>query len=210
MPAPDEELERLVGHRETETALAESGELFGYGEPGDLALRIRGKRFEDDFLVEASDEFWAEEFVQFGDHSPLQGGEWQASWTQEALRANVASADNIEAGKIVDPVIGERYASGIEHLQEEIPDEVVSLLDFIEQQNASPVARENSSESSLAAAFVSHEQLHVVQVQEFRHVKPEKAFIAKETAAEFERQFRLPDASRSKKQERSQRFVGRL
>ena len=71
-PAPDKELECLTGNREIETALTEPGEFFSYGEQRDFALSVRGKRFEDDLLIEASDQFRAKEFVQFGNDSALQ------------------------------------------------------------------------------------------------------------------------------------------
>ena len=87
--APDEELKRVVGKREIETTLAQPGQFFGYGKPGDLALSVRGKRFEDDLLVEASDKLRPEEFVELGKHGPLQCGERKPSWTQKLLRGDV-------------------------------------------------------------------------------------------------------------------------
>jgi hypothetical protein len=61
--------------------------------------------------------------------------------------------------------------------------------------------------SSRAAGFVAHEQLHVVQVEEFRHVKPEHGTIAEEVTRKFQRQFRLPYSGRPEKQERAERFA---
>ena len=59
--ASDEELKRVVGNREIATALAQPGQFFGYCKSDDLALSVRGNRFEDDLLVEASDKLRAEE-----------------------------------------------------------------------------------------------------------------------------------------------------
>jgi hypothetical protein len=73
--------------------MAEPGEFFVYGEPGNFPLRVRAQRSEDNFLVEASDEFRAEEFAEFGRHGPLQRGERKPSRAQKLLRADVAGAE---------------------------------------------------------------------------------------------------------------------
>ena len=70
--------------------------------------------------------------------------------------------------------------------------------------------RENFSESSDAAGFVTHEELHAVQMQEFGHIEAENTLIAEKIARKFQRQFRLPHSGRSKKQERPQRLPGGL
>ena len=107
-------------------------------------------------------------------------------------------------------MIGERDARGIEHLQKEIPYQAMGLFDFVEKQNASLVPRENLPESSRAAGFVSHEQLHAVQVQELGHIEAENILIAEQIAREFQRQFRLSHPGRSEKQERPERLPGGL
>ena len=66
---PDEK--RIVGDRQIETALSKPRQFLDYGEPGDFALSVRGKRLEDDKLVKAPDEFRAEEHVQFRNDRPL-------------------------------------------------------------------------------------------------------------------------------------------
>ena len=53
--APDKELKSLFGDRQIKTLLSKSGEFLGNGKPANFTLRFRRKRFEDDFLVEASD-----------------------------------------------------------------------------------------------------------------------------------------------------------
>src|SRR5262245_40005648 len=86
----------------------------------------------------------------------------------------------------------------------------MGLLNFVEQENASLVLGENFSESSNAAGFISHEELHTVQVKELGHIESKNAFVAEKVAGEFQRQFRLTHAGRPKKQERTERFAGRL
>jgi hypothetical protein len=57
--------QRLVGNFEFESALAEPGEFFPYGDVGNLALHVRAKRSEHDFLVEAPDQLlWSEKAMK--------------------------------------------------------------------------------------------------------------------------------------------------
>ena len=84
------------------------------------------------------------------------------------------------------------------------------FFDFIEQENALPVFAKDSSQTSRAAGFVSHQRLHIVQVQEFRHVKPEHGTLTEQLAGKFQCPFRLPYSGRSEKQERAKRSaIGR-
>ena len=185
-------------------------EFFGYGKPGDFALSVRAKRSEHDLLVEAPDEFRAEKSMQFGNDSPLQGGERETGRTQKLLRANIARAHDVEARQIIGTMIGERDARRIEHLQKEIPYEAMGFFDFVKEKNASLVPRENIPKPSEAAGFVSHEQLHAVQVEEFGHVEAVNVLGSEQVASEFERQLRLSHTGRSEKQERTEGLPGRL
>jgi hypothetical protein len=94
--------------------------------------------------------------------------------------------------------------------KKQIPNDAMSFLDFVEQQNASLMPRENVSQASGAPGFVSDEEFHAVQVQEFRHVEAEGILAAEEIAAEFERQFCLPYAGWSEKKERTERLPAGL
>jgi hypothetical protein len=209
-PAPDEEFKSIIGNREIETALAEPGEFFGNGQSGYLALRVRAKRSEHDFLVEAPDQLRSEKPMQLGNYRSLQRREGKPGRAKKLLSTDIAGADDLEAGKIIATVVSQRNAGRIEHLQEEIPNEAVGLLNFVEQQNASLMARENVSESSRASGFVSYEELDRVQVQEFRHVEAENIVAAEEIAGEFERQFCLSHTGWSKKKERTEWFPAGL
>ena len=70
--APDEKFKRDIRDGKVETLLPEAVKLLGNGEPANFPLRVRGKRLEDDFFIEASDQFRAEEPVKFGDNRPFQ------------------------------------------------------------------------------------------------------------------------------------------
>jgi hypothetical protein len=140
-PAPDEEFKSIIGNREIETALAEPGEFFGNGQSGYLALRVRAKRSEHDFLVEAPDQLRSEKPMQLGNYRSLQRREGKPGRAKKLLSTDIAGADDLEAGKIIATVVSQRNAGRIEHLQEEIPNEAVGLLNFVEQQNASLMAR---------------------------------------------------------------------
>jgi hypothetical protein len=100
-------------------------------------------------------------------------------------------AHDIHVGVAVRSMIGQRDSGGIEHLQKQIPNQAVCLFDFIEQENALPVFAKDSSQTSRAAGFVSHEQLHIVQVEEFRHVEPEHGTLTEQVTGKFQRQLRL-------------------
>lgn len=69
---------------------------------------------------------------------------------------------------------------------------------------------EHLSEPSGATGFVSHEQLHRVQMEKFGHIETEHGIIAEKVTGEFQRQLRLSYASRPEKQERTKRFSRRL
>jgi hypothetical protein len=104
-------------------------------------------------------------------------------------------------------MIGQRDPGGVEHLQKEIPNQAVCFFDFIEQENALPVFGKDFSQTSRAAGFVAHEQLHVVQVEEFRHIEPEHGTLTEQVTGKFQRQLRLPYSGRPEKQERAKRFA---
>jgi hypothetical protein len=107
-------------------------------------------------------------------------------------------------------MISERDARGVEHLQKQVPNQTMGLFDFIEQQNASLVARENVSESSGAAGFISHEELHAVQMEKLGHIESKNILGSKQIAGEFQSQLRLANPGRPKKEERTERFALRL
>ena len=132
---------------------------------------------------------------------PFQGPERKARWTQELLCPNVARADEVKAGKVVGAMVGERDARGIEHLQKEIPYQPVGLFDFIEQQNSAVVLPEDGSQASRSAGFIAHEELHVVQVQELRHIETKGTLVAEKVAGEFQREFGFADARRPEEKE---------
>ena len=75
--APDEKFKRGIRDGKVEALLPEAVKLLGNGEPANFPLRVRGKRLEDDFFVEASDQFRAEKPVKFGDDRPFQCSERQ-------------------------------------------------------------------------------------------------------------------------------------
>ena len=85
----------------SKSALAEPGELFAYGKPGNFPLSVRAKGPEHDFLVEAPDEFGAEKSMQFGNDGTLQRGKRKSGRTQEPLRANIARAHNVKTRQII-------------------------------------------------------------------------------------------------------------
>jgi hypothetical protein len=76
--------------------LLEAVKLLGNDKPANFPLRVRWKRLEDDFLIEAPDQLWSEKFVEFGNDRPLECRERESGRTQKLLRANVAGADDIE------------------------------------------------------------------------------------------------------------------
>jgi hypothetical protein len=78
--------------------------------------------------------------------------------------ADVAGADHIEPGKIIGPVVYEGDASSVQHLQEKIPYQAVSLFDFVEKQDALLVSCEHLAKATDTAGFVAHKELHIVQV----------------------------------------------
>jgi hypothetical protein len=62
-PTAEEKFECPGGNREIETAFTEPGEFFGYNKQRNFAMSIWRKRLEDEFLIEASDQFRAKEKI---------------------------------------------------------------------------------------------------------------------------------------------------
>lgn len=73
----------------------------------------------------------------------------------------------------------------IEHLQKEIPDEVMGLFNFIEEKDTMSMLGENLSQTPAVAGFIAHEELYVVEVEELGHVEAEKRFTTKEVSRTF-------------------------
>jgi hypothetical protein len=58
-------------------------------------------------------------------------GEWQSRWSEKLLQADVAGADDIEPGEIVDLMARKSDASSIQHLEKVIANQA-ELLDLVE------------------------------------------------------------------------------
>lgn len=107
-------------------------------------------------------------------------------------------------------MVGKGDASRVEHLQKEIPYQPMRLFDFIEQENALPVRGENFAQASGSAGFVTHEQLHGIEMKELRHIESEYGVPTEKVAGKFQCQLGLAYAGRPEKQERAKRFAERL
>ena len=120
----------------------------------DFAFSVWRKRLEDEFLIEASDQFRAKEFVELGNHSPLERGEWEPGRTKKLLRADVAGAERRKCQK--DHKNDDRRvdSGGIEPLQEQIPYQARGLFDFVEKRNPLLVLREDLSGWPGFAGFI--------------------------------------------------------
>jgi hypothetical protein len=74
---PHQKFKRDIRDGKVEALLPEAVKLLGNGEPANFPLRVRGKRLEDDFFIEASDQFRAKKPVKFGENRPFQRCERQ-------------------------------------------------------------------------------------------------------------------------------------
>ena len=72
-----QKFKRDVRDGKVEALLPETVKLLGNDKPANFPLRVRGKRLEDDFFIEASDEFRSKKFVKFGENRPFQRSEGQ-------------------------------------------------------------------------------------------------------------------------------------
>lgn len=204
---PEEKLECFFGNSQIESLLAKSGEFLVNRKSANLSLGIWTQRFENNLLVESSDQLGSEKSVEFRKDGSFQRREWESRLTEELLRADVAGAYDVESGKIVGSMIGQSDPGRIEHLQEEIPDQAVGLFNLIEKKNAMPMLGKHFSQTTGAAGLVTHKQLHVVEVEEFGHVEPEHRIIPEEVAGEFQCQFCLPHPGRPEEKKRTERLA---
>jgi len=153
--SPYEEFKCGFRNGEFKSLLAEAVDFVGNGKLADFPLRVWGKRFEDNLLIEASDEFGAEEGVEFCEDGAFECGEGQASRAKEILRTDVARADDVEARKVVGAMVGESDTGGVEHLEKEIPGQTVRFFDFVEEENAMTMLEKNFSQSSGVASLLA-------------------------------------------------------
>jgi len=200
----NEKFESGFGDGKFKSLLSKPGKLLRDDKLTNLTLRIRGKWLENNFLVKAPDEFRAEGPVKLRQDFPFERGEWQPCWSEKLLRANVAGADDVESRKVVCAMVGQGDARGVQHLQKEIPDQAVSLFDFIEEKNTLAMFGKNFPQPSWIPSFIPHEQFHGVFVLEFRHVEAEHGICPQKVTRKFQRQFRLPRPSRSEKKKRAE------
>lgn len=126
------------------------------------------------------------------------------------MRTDVTGRHQIEPGKVVGLMIGQSDVSGIQHLQEEIPDRPMSLFDFVKQENAASVRSKNSSEPPWVAKFVTDEKFHGIGVEELRHIETEKQIVAEQVAGKFSYCFGFSNAGWPEEEHRTKWFVGRL
>lgn len=197
---PNQQFKSVLGDREVESSFTDSSEFLGNGDPGDFPLGVGRERLENDFLVEATDEFRAKNAMKLGEDRAFQCREGEASRTKELPGANVARANDDESGKVVGAVIGQCDAGGIRHLKEQVPDQAMGLLDFVEKENARAIFRQHVPEAAGPASFVAHEELHMIDVEELRHIEAEHGIAAEKIAGKLERQLRFADAGRTEKQ----------
>lgn len=84
-----QKLEYFLRNGEIKTLLSEAIQFLGNDKTTDFPLGIRGKRFEHDFLVEASDEFRTEHPVEF----------------RESSRSSVANGRRVGRKSCCEPIL---------------------------------------------------------------------------------------------------------
>src|SRR6185295_11514240 len=126
------------------------------------------------------DQFRAKKSVKLSNHGSLERSERQPGWSEKLLGADVAGADHIEPGKIIGPVVNEGDASSVQHLQEKIPYQTMSLFDFVKKQDALLVSCEHLAKATDTAGFVAHEELHIVQAKKFGHIESEDVIVSEQ------------------------------
>ena len=117
----NQEFKGRFGDSEIEAALFEALEFLRNGKAANFTLYLVGERFKNDLLVETSDQFRSKKSMKLGNDRSFECGERKPSGTQKPVRPDVACADDVEPREIVGPMVGERDARRVEHLQEKIP-----------------------------------------------------------------------------------------
>ena len=79
--SPYEEFKCGFRNGEFKSLLAEAVNFVGNGKLADFPLRVWGKRFEDNLLVQAPEEFRAGNAVELRQDCPPQRGEREPRWT---------------------------------------------------------------------------------------------------------------------------------
>jgi hypothetical protein len=74
---PHQKFKRGIRDGTVEALLPEAVKLLGNDKLANFPSRGRRERLEDNFLIEASDQFRAERFVKFENNGPLQRRERQ-------------------------------------------------------------------------------------------------------------------------------------
>ena len=208
-PVANKKLDGIVVHvKIVEAFLAIDFQLLRYGYLCNLDLSIKGERFEYDLVGKTSYELRPEGAGDLAKHGAFEANEWQARGTAEILGAYVACANDIETGEIICLMIGEGDSGVADHLQEEIPNEVMGLLDFIEKEDALAMLGKNRAEAARLAGLVSDKELYLVKVQKLAHIEAIEEFLAKNELGNVFGELGLSDASRTEEEDAGFWLIG--
>ncbi len=185
----------------------------------DVADLLLTQRMEDDDLVDAVEELGPEVAAQhvhdlgLGLFVLLVGRPTRLQPSLDDVRTQVGRGDDDGVGEIHHPALAVGEATVVEHLQQDVVDVRVCLLDLVEQQHAVGLAPHLLGELT---AFVvtdiarrrAHQPRHGMAFAIFRHVDAQQGvLIAVDRFGQCLGELGLAHPGRAQKQEGSHRFA---
>src|SRR5271166_1238601 len=221
----EDPLARFFGHGDRDGTLRQVLVQLLHHQLHDLDEVLLRQRVEDDDLVETVEEFGVEGALHFALHHVLDlagdgvfhlGLETHAGALLQVARTDVGGHDDdgvLEVHRVAQAV-GELAV--LKHLQQDVEQVGVGLLDFVEQHHR--VGRALDSLGQLAALFVAdvsrrraYQLGDRVLLHELGHVEADERFLAAEhELCQGARHFRLADAGGAEEEERTDRPIRTL
>lgn len=175
----------------------------------DLDLDVVGELVKHQDRVDAAHKFGSKCSGHLGQNVFFDLGNVEVLRAKDIGCAQIGREDGVETGKIKGSVDTAGDPCRIEDGETNIGDLGFGFLDFIEEEDAFPVIREDIAESSKPAGVIPYEFGQCVVGFEFRHVERQRLLSVEKSARQDAGRFRFAYAGRAEEYERAFGPAGR-
>ena len=175
----------------------------------DLDLDVVGQLAKHQDRVDAAHKFGSKCGGHLGQNVFFDLGKVEVLRAKDIGCAQIGRENGVKTGKIKGLVDTARDPCRVEDGETNIRDFGFGLFDFIEEEDAFPVMREDMAESSQPAGVITYEFGQCVVGFEFRHVETQRLLSVEKSARQDAGRFRFADAGRTEEYERTFGPAGR-